>query len=153
MQKGSRVNATNLICAQREEQEKICVRKGFFFFLWGGGGLGWTFEPCLVWADVELVHITLHQKDIEHKLPFRGQIPLRHTDTQAHLTSSVCDSAVVIINVMSIPTATNSYSSSSMFDVSKYARGRMRMDWAAETNIKHNQSPILSQHLNLNFCF
>lgn len=55
-------------------------------WLRGGGGLvfllkgelGGSLRPCLLGADVELAHITLHQTDTEHELPFRGQILLRH---------------------------------------------------------------------------
>lgn len=100
------------LCTERGAGDDMLRGSDFY------GGLGWTFKPCLVWADVELVHITLHQRDAEHKLPLRGQIPLCHTDTG---TPNFCVSAVVIIHVISIPTATHfsCCSFGSMFDVYK----------------------------------
>lgn len=57
-------------------------RWGFCFPL--KGELGWSLRPCLLGADVELAHITFHQTDTEHELPFRGQILLRHGGIAHH---------------------------------------------------------------------
>ncbi len=85
-------NATYLICVKEEQRGKEKI--GFEEVLFCGGGTWLNFPPCLVWADVELVHITSHQRDIKHKLPFRGQIPL--CDTHTHRQTSPLVSVILL---------------------------------------------------------